>query len=191
MGYVSGESLAARLKRDGRLSADDTRRVLTDIAEALDYAHRRGVVHRDVKPDNILIDDETGRALLADFGIAKAREEAENLTRAGMIVGSPQYMSPEQARGEDADGRSDLYSLAAVGYTALAGRGPFEGGTPQEMIVRRLTEEAPPLKAGGKALPADLALPSQIGASGWVRLLRWPAPGWKVLPLRFRGRLHE
>jgi serine/threonine protein kinase len=157
MGYVNGESLAARLKRDAKLPADETRRILADVAEALDYAHRRGVIHRDVKPDNILIDDETGRALLADFGIAKGSEGGDDMTRTGLIVGTPLYMSPEQARGEHLDGRSDLYSLGAVGYALLSGRAPFEGSTPQDAIVKRLTQEAPPLEASGSELPADLA----------------------------------
>ncbi len=157
MGYVNGESLGARLRRDGKLGADDARRVLADIADALDYAHRRGVIHRDIKPDNILIDDETGRALLADFGIARGADKGGTVTRAGDVVGTPQYMSPEQARGGDLDGRSDLYSLGAVGFAMLTGRAPFVGGTTQEVFLRRLTENAPPLLSVAPGTSPELA----------------------------------
>jgi serine/threonine protein kinase len=157
MGYVNGESLGARLKRDGKLGIDDARRVLADIADGLDYAHRHGVVHRDIKPDNILIDDESGRALLADFGIARGTEKGEALTRVGDVVGTPQYMSPEQARGGEIDGRSDLYSLGAVGFAMLTGRVPFLGGTPNEIFLRRLSEDAPPLLSVAKGAAPELA----------------------------------
>jgi len=128
MGYVSGESLADRLKRDGRLRIAEARRIVAEIAEALDHAHRQGVVHRDVKPDNVLIEDESGRALLADFGVAKALGAGGTMTQAGSVVGTPDFMSPEQAAGNvDVDGRSDLYSLGALAYSLLAGRPPFDG----------------------------------------------------------------
>ncbi len=157
MGYVNGESLGARLRRDGKLGTDDARRVLADIADALDYAHRRGVIHRDIKPDNILIDDESGRALLADFGIARGTDKGGTVTRVGDVVGTPQYMSPEQARGGDLDGRSDLYSLGAVGFAMLTGRAPFVGGTTQEVFLRRLTENAPPLLSVAPGTSPELA----------------------------------
>ncbi len=157
MGFVNGESLAAHLKRRGRLPFDEARRLLADVAEALDYAHRRGIVHRDLKPDNILLDDETGRAMLADFGIAKAIDEGEAVTRVGSIVGTPLYMSPEQARGESLDGRSDLYSLGAVAHAMLAGAPPFETGTPRDAFLKRLTSDPPPLRTRVPEAPADLA----------------------------------
>ncbi len=157
MGYVNGESLGARLKRDARMGAEEARRILGDIAEALDYAHRRGVVHRDIKPDNILIDDETGRALLADFGIARGAGHGETVTRAGDVVGTPQYMSPEQARGAALDGRSDIYSLGAVGFAMLSGRPPFSGGSGQDVFLRRLVEDAPPLHSVVPQAPPELA----------------------------------
>ena len=128
MGFVSGESLRDRLKRDQRLPEQEARRILADVAEALASAHRHNVVHRDVKPDNILIEDETGRAFLADFGIAKGLDGGEELTQLGQVVGTPLYMSPEQAAGKDVDPRSDLYSLGAVAFTMLAGRPPFDRG---------------------------------------------------------------
>jgi|CXWL01.1.fsa_nt_gi serine/threonine protein kinase len=157
MGYVNGESLGARLKRDGKLGADDARRVLADIADGLDYAHRHSVIHRDIKPDNILIDDESGRALLADFGIARDAEKGEAITRVGDVVGTPQYMSPEQARGGALDGRSDLYSLGAVGFALLSGRAPFVGGTAHEVLLKRLSEDAPPLLSVSPGASPELA----------------------------------
>ena len=148
MGYVRGESLAARLRRDGKLPEDEGRRVLAEIADALDHAHRQGVAHRDVKPDNVLLEDESGRALLTDFGVAKALGEGDTLTRAGSIVGTPHYMSPEQAAGRaDLDGRSDMYSLGVMAYAMLGGRLPFEGGTPAEVLTKHLTQEPPPLRS--------------------------------------------
>lgn len=136
MGYVKGESLAARLKREGRLLIEDARRILIEIAEALDYAHKRGVIHRDIKPDNVLIEEGTGRALLTDFGVAKALGAGQTMTEVGSVLGTPQYMSPEQAQGKaDIDHRSDIYSFGVMGYAMLAGRLPFEGPTPGDVMV--------------------------------------------------------
>src|ERR1043166_8501313 len=121
MAYVEGESLADRVKRVGPLTVRDIVRVLQDVGYALAYAHGRGVVHRDIKPDNIMIERATGRALVMDFGIARAvdaRSAPSGLTRVGEIVGTPEFMSPEQASGDVVDGRSDLYSLALVAYYA-------------------------------------------------------------------------
>ena len=153
MGYVRGESLATRLRREGRLSEDDARRILGEIAHALDHAHRVGIVHRDVKPDNVLLDDETGRALLTDFGIARATGTEEALTRSGSAVGTPHYMSPEQITGHGAiDGRSDIYSLGVMGYAMLAGRLPFEGSTAADVLTRHLTQEPPSLRSVAPAV---------------------------------------
>jgi serine/threonine-protein kinase len=148
MGYVRGESLATRLRRDSRLPEDEARRILADVAEALDHAHRQGVVHRDVKPDNVLLDDESGRALLTDFGVAKALGGRETLTAHGSVVGTPHYMSPEQAAGRgDIDGRSDLYSLGVMAYAMLTGRAPFDGKTPADVLAKHLTQEPAPLRS--------------------------------------------
>jgi hypothetical protein len=159
MGYVSGESLADRLRREGRLGVNDARRVLAEMADALDHAHRQGVVHRDVKPDNVLIEDETGRALLTDFGIAKALGAAGGtMTQAGAVVGTPHYMSPEQAAGkEQLDGRADLYSLGAVGYALLAGRPPFEGSDVRDLLVKHMTQAPAELHSLRPDIPDDLA----------------------------------
>lgn len=148
MGYVRGESLATRLRRDGKLSEEEGRRVLAEIADALDHAHRQGVVHRDIKPDNVLLEDESGRALLTDFGVAKAQGHVEALTRSGSVIGTPQYMSPEQAAGRaDLDGRSDLYSLGVMGYAVLTGRLPFEGKSAPEILTKHLTQQPPALQS--------------------------------------------
>ena len=148
MGYVRGEPLAARLRRDGKLPEDEARRVMAEVADALDHAHRQGIVHRDVKPDNVLLEDESGRALLTDFGVAKAAGKGETMTRAGSVVGTPHYMSPEQAAGRaDIDVRSDIYSLGVMAYAMLAGRLPFEGKTAADVLTKHLTQEPPPLRS--------------------------------------------
>ena len=157
MGYVKGESLAERMRREGKLPEEDVRRILAEVADALHYAHKQGVVHRDIKPDNILIDDESGRPMLTDFGVAKARASGATLTEAGAVVGTPYYMSPEQASGaRDIDGRSDLYSLGVMGYAMLSGRLPFEGESFQDVIVQHVTKEPTPLAALVPEAPADL-----------------------------------
>ena len=159
MGYVRGESLATRLRRDVKLSHEEARRILADLAEALDHAHRQGVVHRDVKPDNVLLDDESGRALLTDFGVAKALGRSETLTAVGSVVGTPSYMSPEQAAGRgDIDGRSDIYSLGVMAYAMLTGRLPFEGKTAADVLTKHLTQPPQPLRSLAPTLPDSTAL---------------------------------
>jgi serine/threonine protein kinase len=155
MGYVRGESLRSRLRRG--LSLTSARRILVELADALDHAHRQGVVHRDVKPDNVLLDDESGRAMLTDFGIAR-RDTHKGLTTAGSVVGTPHYMSPEQASGTTAlDGRSDIYSLGVMGYAMLCGRLPFDGPTVSDVLVQHMTREPVPLRSVAPAIPEALA----------------------------------
>jgi len=147
MPYVEGESLRARLTRERQLPMDDALRVTQQVASALDYAHRHGVIHRDVKPENILIHERS--ALVADFGIALAVQSAggQRMTQTGLSLGTPQYMSPEQAMGERTiDGRSDIYSLAAVTYEMLTGDPPFTGSSVQAIVAKVLSERPTPLR---------------------------------------------
>ena len=147
MALVEGESLGTLLKREGRVSLDFARRVLGDIADALSYAHARSIVHRDIKPDNILLDRVTGRTLVSDFGIARAAEGDSRLTVTGIAVGTPAYMSPEQAIGErDIDGRSDVYALGILGYQMLAGQLPFSSTNTPSMLMKHINETARPLR---------------------------------------------
>jgi predicted Ser/Thr protein kinase len=158
MGYVRGESLADRLKQDSRVPPHTARQILAELADALDYAHRHGIVHRDIKPENVLIDDESGRALLTDFGIAKAHGASGTLTRTGAVVGTPHYMSPEQAAGDrEIDGRSDIYSLGVLGYAMLAGRLPIQGASLREIVVKHMTHEPAPIDTLVPDVPDDLA----------------------------------
>ena len=140
MPYVEGESLAARIARQGELPVRDALRIAREVAEALAYAHRRGIVHRDIKPANILLNE--GHALVADFGIARAvHSDGTAITATGLAIGTPQYMSPEQATGgREVDGRTDIYALGAVLYEMLSGEPPFTGRTPQAVVARVMTE---------------------------------------------------
>ena len=154
MPFVEGETLRGRLERESQLPVDDALRIATEVADALDYAHRHGVIHRDIKPENILIRD--GHALVADFGIALAVEQAGGLriTQTGLSLGTPQYMSPEQAMGERTIGpRSDLYSLGAITYEMLLGEPPFTGPTAQAIVAQVITAEPRSLTAQRKSIP--------------------------------------
>jgi predicted Ser/Thr protein kinase len=153
MGYVDGETLGQRLRDRGKLEAVEVVRVLREVAWALAYAHVRGVVHRDVKPENILIERSTGRAIVTDFGIARADFNAA-LTQDGMVLGTVHYMSPEQATGEPLDGRSDLYALGVVGYQALSGRVPFDAEVPHAVLVAHATKLPQPLASVAPGVPA-------------------------------------
>ena len=140
MSYVEGETLGDRLRTTGPLPAADAARVLREVAWALAYAHRRGIVHRDVKPDNILLEAGTGRALVTDFGIAHGGASTSVETDLGKVMGTANFMSPEQAASEPVDGRSDIYSLGVVGYLAVSGRLPFEESNLPALLVRQATE---------------------------------------------------
>ena len=146
MALVSGGNLAALLAREPRQPIDEVRRLLCEIADALAYAHTRGVIHRDIKPDNILLDADTGRAIVTDFGIARAIEAGTRLTITGNALGTPQYMSPEQAVGErEVDGRSDIYSLGVVAYQMITGRLPFTGGNTMALLLKHVNERPLPI----------------------------------------------
>ena len=147
MPFVEGESLRDRLRRERQLSVDDALRIATEAARALDYAHQHSVVHRDIKPENIMLTGD-GSTLVADFGIARALGGDDGLTQTGFSVGTPAYMSPEQAAGDKAlDARTDIYSLASVLYEMLAGEPPFTGASAQVIVVKRLTEPPPSVRA--------------------------------------------
>ncbi len=157
MPFVEGESLRTRLSREGQLPLVEALRVTREVADALGHAHSHGVIHRDVKPENILL--ESGHAVVADFGIARAVRAAggERLTQTGFTVGTPEYMSPEQAAGNaDLDGRSDLYSLGCVLFEMLSGMVPYSGGTPLEILAKKLSEPAPRVSVGRKAAPGPV-----------------------------------
>ena len=156
MAYVEGETLTERVRRRGPLPPSEAARILRDVAWALAYAHGQGVVHRDVKPDNILIEQGSGRVLVADFGIAGVVAGAGALV-AGEVVGTPEFMSPEQALGEAVDARSDLYSLGVVGYFALSGTLPFEAAKATDVLAKQVTEAAPPLASAAPGVPRRLA----------------------------------
>jgi serine/threonine protein kinase len=148
MALVKGESLAARIVREPRPTFEYIAHMLEQVADALAYAHACGVVHRDVKPDNVLIDTDSGRPMVTDFGIARAAESGSRLTQTGIAVGTPAFMSPEQATGDrEIDGRSDIYSLGVVGYLMLAGRLPFEATTTPAMLMKHVSETPMPIRA--------------------------------------------
>jgi len=161
MGLVEGESLGARLKRRGSLPMDEVRRIMKETADALSAAHAVSVIHRDIKPDNILLEGTRGRVMVTDFGIAKALSQvsAATLTGIGVAIGTPQYMSPEQAAGErEIDGRSDLYSLGVVAYQMVSGELPFNAPTVAGILMKQITEPAPVLHEQKAGVPEDLSL---------------------------------
>jgi serine/threonine-protein kinase len=156
MSYVEGETLGERLRRSGPLPPADAARVLREVAWALAYAHGRGIVHRDVKPDNILLEAGTGRALVTDFGIAHASRDPGAVTDPGKVMGTAHFMSPEQAAGDATDGRSDIYALGVVGYLAVSGRLPFESNNLPALLVSQATLEPPSVMRAAPGLPPAL-----------------------------------
>ncbi|MEA3247385.1 MAG: serine/threonine-protein kinase, partial [Gemmatimonadota bacterium] len=160
MAYVDGDNLAKRIHDRGALHPDEVRRIVRDVADALAYAHDRGVVHRDIKPDNILLDSDSGRPMVTDFGIARAVTEGgeSRLTATGIAIGTPAFMSPEQSAGDRAlDGRSDLYSLGVVAYQMLCGDLPFVANNTPALLVKHLSEAPVPIDRRSGNVPADLA----------------------------------
>lgn len=155
MPFVEGESLRERLQREKTVAFPEVIRLGREVASALDASHRHGLIHRDIKPENIMINQ--GHAVVTDFGIARLTTSADNLTATGMSVGTPTYMSPEQATGErDIDGRSDQYALACVVYELLSGRPPFEGQSILQLIARHATDPVPILASADRSLPSHL-----------------------------------
>jgi serine/threonine-protein kinase len=185
MGFVDGETLAQRVVRDGPLPSSILTRVVQEVSWALAHAHAHGVVHRDVKPENILLERGTDRAIVTDFGIAWV-DEVSGSTGPGKIVGTPRYMSPEQASGEPLDGRSDVYSLGAVAFFAATGRPPIDGPSTPAILAKVLTESAPPLGSIRRSLPPrfaaaiDRCLAKAPGA-------RWPSAETLAASLRSMG----
>jgi len=156
MPYVEGESLRDRLKRESQLPVEDAVQITREAGQALDYAHQHGVIHRDIKPENILLTKD-GNVLVADFGIARALEPEEQLTATGLSVGTPAYMSPEQAAGErTVDARTDVYSLGCVLYEMLAGEPPFTGPTAQAIIAKRFSTTATPIRVVRPDVPEPI-----------------------------------
>jgi serine/threonine-protein kinase len=175
MPYVEGESLRTRLKRETQLPVADALRITTEIATGLGYAHRHGVIHRDIKPDNVLFQD--GQAVLADFGISLPKSEDDSrtrLTQAGMSLGTPAYMSPEQVTGQDVDRRSDIYALGAVAYEMLAGQPPFTGTTMQAVLGKVISDEPRPLTEHRRSVPPH------VGAAVAKSLEKLPADRWQT-----------
>ncbi len=159
MRCIDGASLRQLLAQQRRLSAGDAARIARQVADALAYAHSRDIVHRDIKPDNILL-DRSGHVLVTDFGIAKAAQAATTaqLTTEGMVIGTPQYMSPEQAAGDKVDGRSDIYSLGIVLYQMLTGFPPFDGESSASILAKQLTQDPAPIRRDRPDVTDELAL---------------------------------
>jgi len=176
MPYLQGESLRARITREKQLPLADTIRIVSEVASGLDYAHRHGVIHRDIKPDNVLFHD--GRALIADFGIALIRSGSDTgirLTKSGVSLGTPQYMSPEQASGvQDLDPRTDIYSLGAVLYEMLSGQPPFVGPSVQTIVASILSDQPVPLEQKRRSVPRH------VSAAVDRALEKLPADRWQT-----------
>jgi formylglycine-generating enzyme required for sulfatase activity len=156
MEAIDGGSLGDRLEREPQLPIEEAARIFGEVASALAHAHKRGVVHRDIKPQNVLIDSESGRSLVTDFGIARTAEGG-SLTATGMVIGTPTYLSPEQVTGEPSDHRADIYALGVMMYQMLAGQPPFTGATPTAVLMKRLAGPPEPLKKVRPDVPDALA----------------------------------
>ena len=156
MPYVTGETLQARIDREGPLPVEESLRIAREVADALAYAHENGVIHRDIKPSNILF--EAGHAVISDFGVARAVGAAgvTDATATGMAVGTPKYMSPEQAIGGEVDGRADIYALGCVLWEMLAGAAPFDGPTPQVILANKLSDTTPSLRTRRRSVPSEV-----------------------------------
>jgi len=153
MRNMTGGSLNDRLEK-GALSIQDTARLITRLAGGLDYAHRKGIIHRDLKPDNILF-DQNGDAFISDFGMAKLADKSQNMTGSG-VIGTPAYMSPEQAQGSEVDGRSDIYALGAIIYEMLTGQHPYKANTPMGVVLKHITDPVPEIRRDHPNIPVEV-----------------------------------
>ncbi|MEX2152308.1 MAG: serine/threonine-protein kinase [Gemmatimonadaceae bacterium] len=213
MQYVEGRSMSDRIKENGSLDVRTAKRVLGEVASALAAAHRKGIIHRDIKPANILCDDETGRALVSDFGIAavldrgEAEREAVRITHTGMAIGTPAYMSPEQLLAEPVTEKTDIYSLGLLGYELLIGEGPYQISSPREVMAAHLRDTPRPLSAVRADVDPELERllesclakdplkrPSASEVEGRLThgasvLLEWPPPGLEQLRATLRTSL--
>jgi serine/threonine protein kinase len=157
MPFIAGENLRAKVQQRGRLAPKEVQRILSELCDSVAAAHRAGIVHRDIKPDNVILEGHLGKVLLMDFGIAKSQSDFE-VTASGMLVGTPTYMAPEQASGEIAiDHRADIYSLGVLGYHLLTGNPPFTGRTAQEILVQHVTSRPVPIRRLNHSVPKVLA----------------------------------
>jgi len=172
MEYIAGGTVRDRLREYGAFSAEDAESVLRDVATALGYAHGRGIVHRDVRPENVFLEKATGRALLADFGIARRIEEDAPITLHGASLGTPQYMSPEQIDGREIDGRADIYSLGVLGWELLTGKRPWAGANLYSVIYKQKHEDLPRITSLRPRVPANLLFAIE-GALAKDRTHRW------------------
>jgi serine/threonine-protein kinase len=160
MPYVEGETLKDRIDREGPLPVEEALRIAREVADSLAYAHERGVIHRDIKPSNILF--EAGHAVIADFGVARAVDAAggatrgEGMTATGLAVGTPTYMSPEQASGGEVDGRADIYALGCVLWEMLTGEAPFSGPTPLAILARKVSDDTPEIRSLRKSVSPEV-----------------------------------
>ena len=152
MDFVDGQSLERRMDEVGKLAADEALSITRGLLEGLAAAHQRGVVHRDLKPANVLL-DKAGQAYITDFGVARSLGATGGMTQSGVVFGTPEYLSPEQARGEKVDGRSDLYATGLILYEMLSGTLPFSGGTPAETVMQRIVRQPPSLASARPDLP--------------------------------------
>jgi TolB-like protein/tRNA A-37 threonylcarbamoyl transferase component Bud32/Tfp pilus assembly protein PilF len=198
MPYVEGQTLKERLAREGALPLDESLRIAREVADALAYAHEKGVIHRDIKPSNILF--EAGHAVISDFGVARAvgaAGEGGDATATGLAVGTPKYMSPEQAAGQEVDGRADVYALGCVLWEMLAGDAPFEGPTPAAILALKSSDTTPSLRVRRKSVPpevegvismamAPLAADRYKTAREFERALAEPETAEKLKPRRRR-----
>ena len=179
MEYVDGPSCADLLREHKQLDVEDTVRIVRDSCHGLDYAHRAGVVHRDVKPGNLLVADETGITKLADFGIAKAAEQTR-ITQVGSVLGTAAYLSPEQARGDEAGPASDIYSLGVCAYQFLAGRLPHEYTSLTELALKQQEENVEPITAIRPDVPRELDQAIRLASSASRAPATAPRSTWRA-----------